>query len=310
MLCVGSVAPRDYTPADALQLFRDAKLTQAQLLGPLLLGKTSSNSTPPGTHFYGFIGTGAFCFPCCCVLSVPVRGLLQLCVTAPHPCSKPAGTQVSGRFSHVPLIVVQACRRWWVTPSPPPPHSRSPCQVAPSTLPVAETATRRLQTTRLCWCGRACKTHASTLSSTGAPAHCQRLCLTAVRENVMPVTAACSQDQPPGVVMHSRLFLPVAPASLMSWSVHHALKGWLSLWQCCWQLAEGGWPCREEGAHHLALPFKPSVVWRTVKVLFTSPRNCSSVAARLAASEPALQPVQAEADAPVAKPAIALAGRR
>lgn len=58
----GGVAARDYTPADALQLFQDAGLRQAQALGPLLLGNASANSTPPGTHFYGFIGTGGL--PC------------------------------------------------------------------------------------------------------------------------------------------------------------------------------------------------------------------------------------------------------
>ncbi|KAK9790512.1 hypothetical protein WJX73_002664 [Symbiochloris irregularis] len=53
----GTVAAQNYTPVDALQLFRDAGLTTAQQLGPLLLNRTSSNQ-PPGTSFYGFIGTG------------------------------------------------------------------------------------------------------------------------------------------------------------------------------------------------------------------------------------------------------------
>lgn len=54
----GSLPPRDYTPAEALELFADAGLAQAQVLGPLLLGNSSANTTPPDTHFYGFIGTG------------------------------------------------------------------------------------------------------------------------------------------------------------------------------------------------------------------------------------------------------------
>ncbi|KAK9809598.1 hypothetical protein WJX73_006376 [Symbiochloris irregularis] len=53
----GTDTPQNYTPADALQLFRDGGLTTAQQFGSQLLNRTSSNQ-PPGTNFYGFIGTG------------------------------------------------------------------------------------------------------------------------------------------------------------------------------------------------------------------------------------------------------------
>ena len=47
--------------------------------------------------------------------------------------------------------------------------------------------------------------------------------------------------------------------------------------------------CREEGTKHLEIPFAPSVVKRTVEILFTAPGQCGGVA-------PAPAPVNAQGE--------------
>lgn len=47
----------------------------------------------------------------------------------------------------------------------------------------------------------------------------------------------------------------------------------------CAALAHSGRVCcREEGAQHLTLPFHPSVLKRTVEILYTTPAACGGVA--------------------------------
>ena len=94
LVSAGAIPPRDYTPADALQLFQDAGLAVAQQLAPLLLNRTTSSSsnTPPGTNFYGFIGTG---------------NLLHAQSYAPHVSLRwPAGHQATARMCQ--LVVVDS----------------------------------------------------------------------------------------------------------------------------------------------------------------------------------------------------------
>lgn len=62
MICAGTVPPQNYTPADAMRFFEDAGLTVAESFAHMLLNR-SSETKPPGTNFYGFIGTGAL--QCC-----------------------------------------------------------------------------------------------------------------------------------------------------------------------------------------------------------------------------------------------------
>ena len=71
--------------------------------------------------------------------------------------------------------------------------------------------------------------------------------------------------------------------------------------------------CREQGAEHLTLPFKPSVVKRTVEILYSAPAACGGVA-----PAPAPEPLE-QGQTPAAgslsravagSPAVAQAGRR
>lgn len=51
-------ATKNYTTADYNALFQDANLTLAQELAPALIGNLSVKTTTPGTHFYGYYGSG------------------------------------------------------------------------------------------------------------------------------------------------------------------------------------------------------------------------------------------------------------
>lgn len=49
----------NYTAEDFNDLFEDANMTLAQELAPYLIGNLSAKTATPGTHFYGFYGSGS-----------------------------------------------------------------------------------------------------------------------------------------------------------------------------------------------------------------------------------------------------------
>ena len=49
---------QNYTAEDYGLLFEDANLTLAQEISPYLIGNLSAKTASPGTHFYGFYGSG------------------------------------------------------------------------------------------------------------------------------------------------------------------------------------------------------------------------------------------------------------
>ncbi|KAK9867095.1 hypothetical protein WJX84_004574 [Apatococcus fuscideae] len=48
----------NYTPAQASAFYADANIPYASDLAPLFQGNMTPSNTSPGTHFYGFYGTG------------------------------------------------------------------------------------------------------------------------------------------------------------------------------------------------------------------------------------------------------------
>lgn len=50
---------QNYTAQDFEVLFEDANLTVAQQIHSELIGNLSAKTAVPGTHFYGFYGSGA-----------------------------------------------------------------------------------------------------------------------------------------------------------------------------------------------------------------------------------------------------------
>ena len=59
-LCV-PIGTGNYTPAQASSFYADASIPYASDLAPLFQGNMTPSNTSPGTHFYGFYGTGVRC---------------------------------------------------------------------------------------------------------------------------------------------------------------------------------------------------------------------------------------------------------
>ena len=54
----GNGGARNFTPADAQELFLAANLSLAAQLFPQFSGNITPDNTVPSTHFYGFYGSG------------------------------------------------------------------------------------------------------------------------------------------------------------------------------------------------------------------------------------------------------------